>query len=100
MVPFGRIHMNPVRQHLQAITRRTFFHHTSRGIGTLALASLLGDGLRANETGGALPGLHFAGKAKRVIYLFMSGGPSHIDLFDPKPKLTELTGQELPASVR
>jgi hypothetical protein len=92
--------MDPVRQHLQAITRRTFFHHSSRGIGTLALASLLAESLRAGETGGALPALHFAGKAKRVIYLFMSGGPSHIDLFDPKPKLTELTGQELPASVR
>src|SRR5262245_6547910 len=92
--------MNPVRRHLQAITRRTFFHRTSRGLGTLALASLLGESVRANETGGALPAVHFAGKAKRVIYLFMSGGPSHIDLYDPKPKLTELTGQELPTSVR
>src|SRR5262249_18944327 len=92
--------MDPVRQYFQAITRRTFFHHTSRGIGTIALASLLGEGLRANETGGALPGLHFPGKAKRVIYLFMSGGPSDLDLFDPKPEVGERTRQALPAPVR
>jgi len=49
---------------------------------------------------GALPQLHFAPKAKRVIYLFQSGAPSHIDLFDPKPELTKRTGQELPSSVR
>src|SRR5262249_34899151 len=49
---------------------------------------------------GALPSLHFAAKAKRVIYLFQSGAPSHIDLFDPKPKLTQMTGEELPPSVR
>ena len=47
-----------------------------------------------------LPRLHFAPKAKRVIYLFMSGGPSQIDLFDYKPKLKEHHGQELPASIR
>src|SRR5437870_5255881 len=49
---------------------------------------------------GVLPKLHHAPKAKRVIYLFMSGGPSHIDLFDYKPKLKEHHGQELPAAVR
>ena len=49
---------------------------------------------------GVLKALHFAPKAKRVIYLFMSGGPSHIDLFDYKPKLRELHGTELPATVR
>ncbi len=47
-----------------------------------------------------MPALHFAPKAKRVIYLFMSGGPSHIDLFDYKPKLKEHHGQELPGSIR
>ena len=47
-----------------------------------------------------MPGLHFAPKAKRVIYLFMSGGPSQIDLFDPKPVLKQRTNEELPASVR
>src|SRR6185369_1897578 len=49
---------------------------------------------------GALGHLHFAPKAKRVIYLFQSGAPSHLDLLDPKPKLIEMTGKDLPDSVR
>ena len=71
-----------------------------------ALASLLNGKLFADDaaselkTYGALPQLHFAPKAKRVIYLFQSGAPSHIDLFDPKPELIKRTGQELPSSVR
>src|SRR4051812_6868768 len=84
-------------------TRRQFFGRSATGIGAAALASLLGDDLRAADdlkTSGALPKLHFAPKAKRVIYLFMSGGPSHLDLFDYKPKLKEHFGQDLPASVR
>ena len=63
-----------------------------------ALASLLNPSLFAGD--GALAAPHFAPKAKRVIYLFMSGGPSHIDLFDYKPKLKDYHGQELPGSVR
>jgi hypothetical protein len=55
---------------------------------------------RSLKTHGALASLQFAPKAKRVIYLFMSGGPSHIDLFDYKPKLRDYHGQELPGSVR
>src|SRR5213075_212321 len=55
---------------------------------------------RGNVRSGALDKLHFAPKAKRVIYLVMSGGPSHIDLFDYKPKLQELNGTELPATIR
>src|SRR4051812_23298452 len=71
----------------------------------MALASLLNRDLFAEppdrwKTQGALPGLHFAPRAKRVIYLFMSGGPTQIDLFDPKPVLKKRTGEELPASVR
>jgi hypothetical protein len=75
-------------------------------LGALALSSLLNGGLRVEAaatplaTPGALGTLHFAPKARRVIYLFMSGAPSHIDLFDNKPRLTELTGEELPDSVR
>ena len=72
-------------------TRRTFLQRSTTGLGALALTSLLkpelfaaGDGL---DVPGALKRLHFAPKAKRVIYLFMSGAPSHLDLFDPKPKL-------------
>jgi hypothetical protein len=89
----------------RAMTRRQFFGRSARGIGALALASLLNPQLFANvadplRTKGALPRLHFAPKAKRVIYLFQSGAPSHLDLFDPKPKLKELTKTELPASVR
>ena len=88
------------------MTRRQFFGRGARGLGTIALASLLNDKLFANQntpihgTFGALPQLHFAPKAKRVIYLFQSGAPSHLDLFDPKPKLKDLTGKELPKSVR
>ncbi len=90
----------------QAITRRTLLGRTAHGLGSLALASLMNGGLRADDaaprlaTHGALGKLHFAPKAKRVIYLFMSGAPSHIDLFDNKPKLKELSGEELPDSVR
>src|SRR5687768_3328610 len=88
----------------RAMTRRQFFGRTARGLGTVALASLLNDKLFAAPTlpgtHGALPRLHFAPKAKRVIYLFQSGAPSHLDLYDPKPKLKELTGKELPKSVR
>ncbi len=87
----------------QGATRRQFLGRSTTGIGVMALASLLNRDLFAADgpaTPGALPHLHFAPKAKRVIYLFMSGGPSHIDLFDPKPVLVERTGKELPASVR
>ena len=62
-------------------------------------ACFLGE-LRASDTG-ALPGLpHFAPKAKRVIYLFQSGGPSQMELFDYKPKLKDYAGTELPESIR
>ncbi|MBB5031862.1 DUF1501 domain-containing protein [Prosthecobacter vanneervenii] len=74
------------------MTRRQLFGRASAGIGTAALASLLGEGR-------ALTAPHFAPKAKRVIYLFMHGGPSQLDLFDHKPGLQKLHGQEFPASV-
>jgi hypothetical protein len=83
------------------ITRRHFFSRTSTGIGIAALGSLLSqDGFAATETGG-LPGLpHFAPKAKRVVFLHQSGGPSQMDLFDYKPTLKKFAGTELPGSVR
>src|SRR5207342_3972551 len=71
-----------------------------------ALSGLLGDDLRAADpvaesADGGLPGLpHFAPTAKRVIYLFQSGAPSQMDLFDYKPRLTDLAKTELPESVR
>src|SRR5947208_1604583 len=89
----------------QMQTRRQFFGRSSTsGLGIAALASLLDRDLaRADEPSaraGMLRVLHHAPKAKRVIYLFMSGGPSHIDLLDYKPALRRLHGTELPGSVR
>ena len=74
--------------------RRKFLTQTTGGLGAAALASLL----NADEPLAGLP--HFAPKAKRVIYLFQYGGPSQIDLFDPKPALSKLQGTDLPASIR
>ena len=97
---------NSLTEVQNALTRRAFLTRSTTGLGALALASLLNDRLFAAnadaslKTFGALNPLHFAPKAKRVIYLFMSGAPSHIDLYDAKPKLKELTGTELPKSVR
>src|SRR5919109_363169 len=80
------------------LTRRHFFGRAAAGIGTAALGSLLSRDL---EAAGALPGLpHFPPKAKRVIFIFQSGGPSQIELFDYKPKLREVQGVNLPESVR
>lgn len=85
--------MDPRVEHDRLQTRRQFLGRTASGLGTTALASLLNPGLLAAST-------HFAPKAKHVIYLFMSGGPSHIDLFDYKPRLQAHHGEELPGSVR
>ena len=89
----------------RALTRRAFLTRSTTGLGAMALASLFqpslfGAGAAPSGSGGALKTLHFAPKAKRVIYLFQSGAPSHLDLFDHKPKLKEMTGEELPPSVR
>ena len=92
-----------------SMNRRAFLSKASIGIGTAALSSLLGCNLlRTSEndlvTGqaglGVLGSPHFAPKAKRVIYLFQSGGPSQLELFDYKPLLNEIRGQDLPESVR
>jgi hypothetical protein len=95
--------MNPLREHQLLLTRRQLFGRAACGIGTAALAGLLARDGQAVETAGR-PGIlrepHFRPKARRVIYLFMSGGPSHIDLFDYKPRLRAHHGQELPGSVR
>ncbi len=88
------------------LTRRAFLQRNSTGLGALALASLLKPDAFAALPGrgpsvpGLLKRLHHAPKAKRVIYLFMSGAPSHLDLYDPKPKLVEMTGKDLPESIR
>ncbi len=93
---------------VQAHNRRLFLARSGVGLGSMALGSLLGrDQARAaspapsNPVIGNLPGLpHFPAKAKRVIYLFQSGAPSQMDLFDYKPKLQDKRGIDLPDSVR
>lgn len=80
------------------LQRRNFFTSSASGLGMLALASMLQDeGLLAQ--GVESPLTHFAPTAKRCIFLFMEGGPSQMDLFDPKPKLNELDGQPMPESM-
>ena len=89
-------------------SRRDFLKRTSLGLGAASLASLLNPGsvfastenVRSTGSNGILGAPHFRPKAKRVIYLFQSGGPSQLDLFDYKPTLRDKNGQELPASVR
>jgi hypothetical protein len=79
--------------------RRDFLSRSALGLGAAAASTLLHPGLQAADSG-VLGAPHFAPRAKRVIYLFMSGGPSHIDLFDHKPRLQEEHGKELPNSIR
>ncbi len=86
------------------LSRRNFLGQSGAGVGAIALASLLNSG---NLFGGVLGGQdqststpHFTPKAKRVIYLFQSGAPSQLKLFDYKPKLEAMWGQDLPESVR
>ncbi|WP_234736985.1 DUF1501 domain-containing protein [Tellurirhabdus bombi] len=87
------------------LSRRNFLGRASAGIGTLALASLLNPkdlfagGTKPGESG-ALGKPHFPPKVKRIIYLFQSGAPSQLDLFDYKPKLETMWGQDLPESIR
>jgi uncharacterized protein (DUF1501 family) len=87
---------------VRQVTRRHFFSRTAMGLGGAALAHLLAaDSARASAApSGVMTQFHHPPKAKRVIYLFMSGGPSQIDLFDYKPLLNERHGEELPDSVR
>ncbi|HUS35473.1 MAG TPA: DUF1501 domain-containing protein [Verrucomicrobiae bacterium] len=90
--------MQPLER-LQQVTRRKFFQKCGTGMGAIALASLLNEKLFATETSGHVVGPHFAPKAKNIIYLFQSGGPSHLDLFDYKPELTKRNGQKMPAEI-
>lgn len=93
--------MNPLEEHIQSISRRSFLGLTGLGIGAMAAKSLLAaESLGKSSSLPRVGAPHFAPKAKRVIYLFQSGGPSHIDLFDHKPKLVDQHGNELPDSVR
>src|SRR5437870_1103959 len=83
-------------------TRREMLQRFANGFGMLGLAALLADEAKATEAASqALNPLtvkppHFPARAKRVIFLFMSGGPSHVDTFDPKPRLARDNGKPLP----
>ena len=84
------------------MTRRHFLNSFGMGLGGIALSSLLKPAalLGATNSRGTLGTSHFAPKAKRVIYLFQSGGPSQLDLYDPKPTLIKKHGTELPKEIR
>ncbi|MDG2224199.1 MAG: DUF1501 domain-containing protein [Rubripirellula sp.] len=75
-------------------SRRQMLRESSAGFGSLALASLM-----QSEARGELPVTHHPAKAKHVIFLYMSGGVSHVDSFDPKPRLKDLHGKSMPVSV-
>src|SRR5437016_2969675 len=88
--------MNPL-----SLTRRAFLGRSSAGMGALALASLIDPNLLrgADKKGaGVVTPLHHKAKAKRVIYLYMAGGPSHLETFDYKPELAKRNGQAMPES--
>ncbi|MEM1443746.1 MAG: DUF1501 domain-containing protein, partial [Verrucomicrobiota bacterium] len=92
---------DPIDSWINLETRRQFFGKSAKGLGAVALTSLLGrdfaSGAQSSKPGGAM---HFAPKAKRVIYLFMSGAPSQLDTFDYKPGLREKFDVDLPDSIR
>jgi Protein of unknown function (DUF1501) len=87
------------------VSRRDFLSNAGSGLGAIALSAMLSaDGLVSKASGAAVVDPlapkqpHFKPTAKSVIWLFMEGGPSHIDTFDPKPALDKLAGQPMPAS--
>lgn len=100
-----RSELERAQQH--QLTRRAFLGRASRGIGALALAGLIDPAIvhaAASSTGadkwaGVINPLDYPQKARRIIYLCMAGGPSHLETFDPKPKLAEMHGQPMPESI-
>jgi hypothetical protein len=92
-------HSNPIREHELMVTRRQLLGRSALGLGTASLAHLLGADLQA-EGKGVLEEPHHTSKAKRVIYLFMSGGPSHLDLWDYKPQMQAMFNKQLPDHIR
>ncbi len=98
--------MDPIQEYILQQTRRQFLGRATRGIGSMALASLLNPALLSAASAATAPdrwnGLfnptHFQPKAKRIIYLYMSGGPSHLETFDYKPELRRLDGEPMPES--
>ncbi len=100
--------MNPEQEFIQNETRRQFFRKGALGLGAAAMASLMGQTSRANwgrgwrdeSTGGLKELPHHSPKAKRAIYLFMSGAPSQLDMYDYKPRMAEFFDKDLPAEIR
>ena len=97
----------PVKEYCENVTRRQLFGFSGKALGAAALASLMGakataaDPQDEKKRVGGLSGIpHFPAKAKRVIYMFMSGGPSHMDLYDYHPEMRKFHGEELPESIR
>src|SRR5215212_61282 len=93
--------MSPHDHQRLNLTRRALFGRSAMGLGAAALGSLITrDGFAVSPDKAAPPLPHFAPKAKRVIYLLQNGAPSHVDLFDYKPKLTEFRGKQIPPEVQ
>ncbi|MGV3613971.1 MAG: DUF1501 domain-containing protein [Fimbriimonas sp.] len=92
---------DPIQQELlKQITRRTLFKQIGYGLGSVALSSLLAESAFGLADGSSVVGRpHFAPKAKRVIFLFMAGAPSQLDMFDPKPALVKYDRQPIPAEL-
>jgi hypothetical protein len=99
---------DPFLEHLARLSRRELFSSASCGLGAIALAALSGRDGRADQAVGAgpagitgLPDLpHHPPRARRVVMLWQGGGPSHVDLFDPKPVMQARSGEDIPASIR
>ena len=90
---------DPIREHALRLSRRHLFGRAGGGVGTAALATLLArDGLAADSALAGLP--HHTPSARRMVMLWQGGGPTHVDLFDPKPMLRERAGQDIPESIR
>ena len=87
-------------RHASAFTRRDFLRQSAFGFGASALGFLAAQDVVAATNPLAQKPPHFPGKAKRVIFLFMTGGPSHIETFDPKPALAKFNGQPIPESFK
>jgi len=103
------MHSELWQQNINRVNRRQLLGRLGSGVGAAALASLLqidgvpamADSLENSQAHGALPGLpHLPSKAKRVVFLWQGGGPSHVDLMDDKPVMREMAGKEIPESVR
>src|SRR3954447_872449 len=101
------MNQDPIAAARALINRRTFLARSSTGIGTLALASLLDPkllfaadrSLGQDRWKGVVDPLHVAPRAKRIIYLYMAGGPSHLETLDYKPTLAKMAGKPMPESI-